>query len=62
VNEQLLEKKIIGGLELGKWYPELKHAALWCVTEQNTRTQMDAAAPVVASAKSANSEKVLAGA
>jgi glycine dehydrogenase subunit 1 len=48
VNEQLLQKKIIGGLSLGKWYPELGNASLWCATEQNTRVQMDAAAAVVA--------------
>ena len=45
VNESLLEKKIIGGLALDKWYPELgAGAALWCATELTTRVQMDAAA------------------
>jgi glycine dehydrogenase subunit 1 len=55
VNERLLEQKIVGGLSLQKWYPELGNASLWCATEQNTRAQMDAAAAVV-------SEKVLVGA
>jgi glycine dehydrogenase subunit 1 len=48
LNHHLLEKKIVGGLALKKWYPELGNAALWCATEQNTRVQMDAAAAVLA--------------
>jgi glycine dehydrogenase subunit 1 len=44
-NEGLLEQKIIGGLPLEKWYPELgPNASLWCATEVTTRKQMDAAA------------------
>jgi glycine dehydrogenase subunit 1 len=44
-NAALLENKIIGGLPLAKWYPELgPNASLWCATEMNTRKQMDAAA------------------
>jgi glycine dehydrogenase subunit 1 len=45
INAGLLEKKIIGGLGLAKWYPELgANASLWCATEVTTRGQMDAAA------------------
>jgi glycine dehydrogenase subunit 1 len=44
-NEALLARKIIGGLALQKWYPELgPNASLWCATEMTTRAQMDAAA------------------
>lgn len=44
-NEKLLEKKIIGGLPLSEWYPELgPGASLWCATEVTTRVAMDAAA------------------
>jgi glycine dehydrogenase subunit 1 len=44
-NTALLDKKIIGGLALAKWYPELgPNATLWCATELTTRKQMDAAA------------------
>ena len=49
LNAKLLEKQIIGGLALSKWYPELgKHATLWCATELTTKGQMDAAAVVCA--------------
>ncbi len=44
-NAGLLEKKIIGGLPLSQWYPELgPGASLWCATEVTTRVAMDAAA------------------
>ena len=44
-NEALLAQKIIGGLPLERWYPELgPNASLWCATEMTTRKQMDAAA------------------
>ena len=48
LNARLLEKKIIGGLDLRKWYPELGNATLWCTTELSTKEQIDAAAGVVA--------------
>jgi glycine dehydrogenase subunit 1 len=43
LNAQLLKQKIIGGLPLSRWYPELGHASLWCTTELNTREQIDQA-------------------
>jgi glycine dehydrogenase subunit 1 len=44
-NGRLLEKQIVGGLPLSRWYPELgENAALWCATELTTKAQMDAAA------------------
>jgi glycine dehydrogenase subunit 1 len=45
---RLLDEKIIGGLELRRWYPELGEATLWCVTELITRAQIDTAAKVLA--------------
>jgi glycine dehydrogenase subunit 1 len=49
-NAALLEHKIIGGLPLAKWYPELgQSASLWCATELTTRKQMDAAADALRS-------------
>ena len=51
MNAKLLEKQIIGGLALAKWYPELgEGATLWCATELTTKAQMDAAAKVLSSA------------
>jgi glycine dehydrogenase subunit 1 len=44
INERLLEKKIIGGLPLGRFYPELEDCMLLCATEMNTREQMNAVA------------------
>jgi glycine dehydrogenase subunit 1 len=51
-NAVLLGSKIIGGLPLAKWYPELgPNASLWCATELTTRKQMDAAAAALAGKK-----------
>jgi len=48
LNARLMEKKIIGGLDLCKWYPELRNATLWCATELTTKEQIDAAVAIVA--------------
>ena len=48
MNARLMEKKIIGGLDLRKWYPELGNATLWCATELTTKEQIDAATAIVA--------------
>ena len=47
INNALLEKKIVGGFPLKKFYPELGNASLWCVTEMNSREQIDMAAKEV---------------
>ena len=47
-NQRLLQKKIIGGFPLQKFYPELGNAALWCCTELTSRSAIDAAAAEVA--------------
>ena len=41
VSKALLKKKIIGGLPLGRYYPELVDSALWCATEMTQRPHMD---------------------
>ena len=46
INEALLEKKIIGGLPLGRFYPELSGATLLCATEMTKRADMDTLAEV----------------
>ena len=49
--ERLLENKIVGGIDLARWYPELGNCTLWCATEANTREQIDSAARALAAAK-----------
>jgi glycine dehydrogenase subunit 1 len=44
INAQLLKKKIIGGLDLGRFYPEMKNSMLLCATEMNKRQDMDVVA------------------
>lgn len=41
LNRKLLEKKIIGGLPLGRFYPELSDAMLFCVTEVIIKEDID---------------------
>ena len=48
VNERLLENRIIGGLPLGRFYPELSDCMLFCATEMSRRGDMDAVAGVFA--------------
>ena len=57
INSRLLGHKIVGGLPLRKFYPELGNAALWCCTEMTTRTHIDTAVGHVA-----ESERSLKGA
>jgi glycine dehydrogenase subunit 1 len=47
INNRLLGHKIVGGLPLKKFYPELGNAALWCCTELTTRGAIDTAASLV---------------
>ncbi len=47
-SQRLLENKIVGGVELGRWYPELGNATLWCATEMIAKEQIDKAAAVMA--------------
>ncbi len=49
LNGELLEQKIIGGLPLGRFYPELKDCMLLCATEMNRRPDMEAVAKVFSS-------------
>ena len=41
INHTLLKKKIIGGLALERWYPELENCVLLCATEMTRREHMD---------------------
>jgi glycine dehydrogenase subunit 1 len=53
INSRLLGHKIVGGLPLKKFYPELGNATLWCCTEMVTRTAMDTAVGLVAESERA---------
>jgi glycine dehydrogenase subunit 1 len=48
IDKALLKKKIIGGLPLGRFYPELADCTLLCATEMTRRADMDALAGVQA--------------
>jgi glycine dehydrogenase subunit 1 len=48
INSRILGHKIVGGLPLKKFYPELGNAALWCCTELTTRSAIDTAVGMVA--------------
>jgi glycine dehydrogenase subunit 1 len=60
INSRLLGHKVVGGLPLKKFYPELGNAALWCCTELTSRSMIDTAVGLVAeserSVKSAKEE------
>jgi len=48
INSRLLGHKMVGGLPLKKFYPELGNAALWCCTELTTRSAIDNAVRLIA--------------
>jgi glycine dehydrogenase subunit 1 len=48
INNRLLGHRVVGGLPLKKFYPELGNAALWCCTELTTRSAIDTAVGLVA--------------
>ena len=53
INSRILGHKIVGGLPLKKFYPELGNAALWCCTEMTRRTAIDTAVGLVAESQHA---------
>ncbi len=53
-NETLLERKVIGGLTVECWYPELPNATLLCATEMSRRADMDTVAEALAQARELN--------
>ena len=48
INAALAERRIIGGLALGRFYPELKNCMLLCATEMSKRQDMDTVAAAFA--------------
>jgi glycine dehydrogenase subunit 1 len=47
-SRRLMDEKIVGGIDLSRWYPELRHCTLWCATEVMPRETIDKAAGVLA--------------
>jgi glycine dehydrogenase subunit 1 len=41
INRKLLKRELIGGLPIGRWYPQHPDASLWCATETCSRTDID---------------------
>ncbi len=41
INKALLQKKIIGGLDLGRFYKDLENSMLFCFTEMNPRKEIE---------------------
>jgi glycine dehydrogenase subunit 1 len=48
INQALLDRKIIGGLPLRRYYPELEDAMLLCATEMSKRENLDLVAKAFA--------------
>lgn len=48
IQEKLISEKILGGLDLGAYYPELENHMLFCVTEKRTRGEIDRLVAVLA--------------
>ncbi len=43
-SQRLRGDKIVGGIDLSRWYPEMRNCTLWCVTEIMPRERIDTAA------------------
>lgn len=41
VLNELLKHNIFGGVDLGRWYPEYKNCILVCITEENSKEEID---------------------
>ena len=46
--QRLRDERIVGGIALSRWYPELENCTLWCTTEIMSRERIDTAAKVLA--------------
>ncbi|MGI6144278.1 MAG: aminomethyl-transferring glycine dehydrogenase subunit GcvPA [Clostridia bacterium] len=47
INQRLWEAGILGGLDLGRYYPELKNHLLFCVTEMRTKEEIERLVEVI---------------
>lgn len=46
-SQRLMDAKIVGGIDLSRWYPELQNCTLWCATEVIGSSNIDTAATVL---------------
>jgi glycine dehydrogenase subunit 1 len=51
INKKLFEENIIGGLPLGKFYPEMEDSMLFAVTEKRTKAEMDKLTEILSNIK-----------
>ncbi len=51
INKELLKHNIVGGLDLGRYYKELKDCMLICVTENRTKEEIDTLVQVLGGLK-----------
>ena len=49
-HQRLRSESIVGGIDLSRWYPEMKNATLWCTTEIVPRAKIDDVARLLAAA------------
>jgi glycine dehydrogenase subunit 1 len=47
LNKKLLEHSIVGGLDLGRFYPEYKNKILFCITEKTNQNDIDELADIL---------------
>ncbi len=47
-SQRLRSDRIVGGLDLHRWYPEMSNCTLWCATEIMPRERMDKTASLMA--------------
>ena len=47
LNKKLLEHSIVGGLDLGRFYPEYKNKILFCITEKTNHDDIDKLANIL---------------
>lgn len=48
IQERLAQERILPGLPLGRYYPNMGEAILWCVTEKRTKEEIDHLVQVLA--------------
>ncbi|MGD0890081.1 MAG: aminomethyl-transferring glycine dehydrogenase subunit GcvPA [Terracidiphilus sp.] len=46
--QRLRDERIVGGIDLSRWYPEMKNCTLWCATEIMPRERIDTTCKVLA--------------